>query len=173
MRDLLRVAGAKLAADMLRVLVTGLGAGLLTLAPAAAIGVLIDRIIPSGSWGGLAQFTAVLAALAFAAALLYMLRGTALMRLEGRAAARLDAALWDRLLRLESGFFRPFHGGRTRVQGDDLQPSTRPSLRRVQIEALLSTLFLLPSMALLFYYSAALAWITLGIGGVAVACSDH
>ena len=167
-RELFRSAGANLASDVIRLGAAGMAAGALTLAPAVAVGVLIDRIIPSGGMGPLLRFTAVLAALALAAALLHLLRGTALMRLEGRVAARLDAALWDRLLRLNTGFFRRYTAGELAVRAMSFR-SLRDRVAGAAVGTLLSTLFLLPAVTLLFYYNAALGWLTLGLGLAALA----
>ena len=163
MKALFRAAGGNVAADLARLAAAGIGAGILALAPAVAINLLIGSVIPSGAVGALVQFSTVFIGVAFAAALAHVLRGTALMRLEGRIAARLAAALWDRLLRLKAGFFRDFTAGDLATRAMTFQ-SLRDQVSGAVGEALLSTLFLLPMFGLVFYYDTALGWLTLGLG---------
>ena len=163
MKDLFVVAGGNLAADLARLAVAGIGAGVLALAPAVAVNLLVGSVIPSGDLGSLVQFTAVLAGVAFVAALAHMFRGTALMRLEGRVAARLGAAIWDRLLRLKPGFFRNFTAGDLATRAMAFQ-SLRDRVSGAVADALLSALFLLPMFGLVFHYDAALGWLTFGFG---------
>ena len=163
MTDLFEVAGGNLAADLIRLAAAGLGTGLLGLAPAVAVNLLVGSAIPSGSWASLLQFTAVLAALAVVAALFQMFRGAALMRLEGRVAARLGAALWDRVLRLRTEFYRRFTAGDLATRAMAFQ-SLRDSVSGAAADALVSTFFLLPTFALVFCYDRALGWLTLGFG---------
>ena len=161
--ELLRVGGAKAAAETGRLVVAGLGAGLLGLAPAVAVDLLIGRVIPAGDAAALIQFSAVLVGLAFVAAASHILRGTALMRLEGRLAARLGAAVWDRLLRLRSDFFRRFTAGELVARSMVFQ-EVRDHVSGVTADAVLSTLFVLPAFGLLFYHSAALGWAMVLLG---------
>lgn len=163
MKDLLDVAGGNLAADLIRLAVAGLGAGLLALAPAVAVNLLVGNVIPAGDPASLVQFTAVLVALAFVAAFSHMFRGMALMRLEGRVAARLGAALWDRLLRVRLSFFRRCTAGELATRAMTIQ-ILRDRVSGVAADAFLSMLFLAPTFGLLFFYSTALGWLTLGFG---------
>ena len=163
MKELFDVAGGNLAADLVRLAVAGIGAGVLALVPAVAVNLLIGSVIPSGELGALVRFTAVLAGVAFVAALAHMFRGTALMRLEGRVAARITAAVWDRLLRPKPGFFRGFTAGDLAVRAMAFQ-NLRDRVSGAVADALLSTLFLLPMFGLVFWYDAALGWLTLGFG---------
>ena len=165
LRELFRVGGARAAAETGRLVAAGLGAGLLGLAPAVAVNRLIDRVIPAGDAALLMQFSAVLVGLAFVAAAAHILRGTALMRLEGRLAARLGAAVWDRLLRLRPDFFRRFTSGELTARSMVFQ-EVRDHVSGVTADAVLSTLFVLPAFALLFFHSAALGWSMVLLGVV-------
>ena len=157
MRELLRVSGAKARSEIVRVAALGLAAGLLALAPAVAVNLLIGRVVPAGDAVALIQLTGILLGLAFVAALFHLLRGTALMRLEGRLAARVGAAVWDRLLRLRPEFFRRFDAGDLAARSLVFQ-DVRDHVAGVAADALLSTLFALPAFVLLFYYNTALGW---------------
>ena len=163
MRDLAVVAGGGAASDLLRLAVAGFGAGVLALAPAVAVNLLVGSVIPSGDVSMLIQLSVVLVALAFAATVSHVFRGTALMRLEGRAAARMSAAVWDRLLRIRPSWFRGFTAGELASRAYAFQ-TLRDRVSGAVADASLSALFLLPSFALLFFYDAALGWLSLGVG---------
>ncbi len=159
--DLLRAASAMLATDMTLLVLMGLGAGALTLAPVVAVNWLIGTMIPGGDAAGLFQLSALLTGLAFVSALFHILRGTALMRLEGRLAARFGAVIWDRLMRLRPGFFRRYSTGDLAARAMIFQ-DIRDHVSGVTADGVLSSFFLLPALGLLFFYDAGL--------GLAVAC---
>ena len=117
--------------------------------------------LPGESAAGLFQLSALLAGLAFVSALFHVLRGTALMRLEGRLTARLSAVVWDRLLRLRPDFFRCYSAGELAARSMVFQ-DVRDHVSGVTADGVLSSLFLLPALGLLFFYDAGL--------GLAVAC---
>ena len=165
--DLLRLAGKSMAADFVRFAVAGVLSTMLLLAPAVVIGILADWVIPSSAGSMLAQFAIALVAFALVGVLLQMLQGTAMMRLEGRATARVGAALWDRALGLPTSFFRSFTAGELAVRMAAFQ-ALRDNVSGVVANALLSLLFLLPALGLLFVYDAALAWASLGIAFIAL-----
>ncbi len=149
--------------DLARLAVTGTLAGLVMLAPAVLLGVFADRVLPSGDSGMLGLVTVAMVLLGLTVALLQMLRGTALMRLEGRAAARISAALWDRLLVLPSSFYRRFTVGDLGSRALGFQ-QLRDQVAGVVAAAALSVIFLLPALILLFVYDTVLGWLGLGVG---------
>ena len=167
-RTLLATAAGGGGADLVRVVAAGLAAGILALAPAAGIGALVERVIPSGDGGALLRLALLLVLLAVTAALAHVLRGTAAMRIESRLAARATAALWDRLLRLRTRFYREYSSGEISMRALAFQ-TVRDRLSGATGAALLSVLFLVPSIALVFLYDAVLGWTSLGIGFAALA----
>ena len=170
--DILRLAGKNMAADIGRFLVAGLLASALMLAPAIAVGALADWVLPSASGGMLVQIIIALVAFAVVGLLLQMLQGTAMMRLEARATTRVGAAIWDRTLGLPSSFFKRFTAGDLAVRMSAFQV-LRDQLSGVVANALLSIVFLLPTLSLLFFYDATLALTSLGIAllSLTVACA--
>lgn len=167
LRGLFRVGGAKVRTEVVRLVAAGLGAGVLAMAPAVAVALLIGTVIPSGDVAMLAQFSAVLVGLALVAALAHILRGTALMRLEGQVAARLGAAVFDRLLRLPARFFRDFSAGDLASRALIFQ-DLRDRVSGVAADAVLSTIFVLPALGVIFFFSPALGLATAGVGVVAL-----
>ena len=166
--DLARVAFRRWKGDVVRFVTAGLLAGLAMLVPAVLLGVFADEVAPAGHVGMLAWLTAGMLLLALATGLLEVLEGTALMRLEGRAAARVTGALWDRLLDLPAAFFRDFTSGDLGTRAMAFQ-GLRDQVSGVVTGALLSTVFLLPTFVLLFVYGAATGWLGLAGGLVALA----
>ena len=165
--DLARVAGHGLASSFGRFAVAGLLAALLTQAPAIAIGVLADWVLVSASGGMLLQIMIALALFGVVGMLLEILQGTSMMRLEGRGAARVSAAAWDRLLRLPPSFFRRFTAGDLAIRMGAFQ-LMRDQISGVAANALLSFVFLLPTLAILFAYDVPLALVSIGLAVVMV-----
>jgi ATP-binding cassette subfamily C protein len=94
-------------------------------------------------------------------ALLHLTRSVALIRIEGRMSATLQAAVWDRLLTLPVGFFRGYTAGNLaeRAMGID---AIRQVLSGTTVAALLGIIFSVFNFAILFAYDAVLAgWATL------------
>ena len=160
---LFRFAGRGLGRELIRFVLAGLVVGLLMLVPSILLGVVVDRVIPSGSGWQLLEVSLALALLALLTALLQVLQGTALMRLEALAAARVSAALWDRLLELPQRFFRRYAAGDLALRAMAFQ-GLRDAVSGVVANALLSVIFLLPTFALLFFYSARVGWLGLVLG---------
>ncbi len=157
-QDLLGLARRGLAPNLLRFLIVGILGGLIMLLPAVVIGLIADRIIPAEETGLLYSATAALAAFAVVGALLQILQGMALMRLEGRAASRIEAAFWDRLLRLPSGFLHRYTAGDLAMRGMTFQ-RLRDAVQGVVANSVFAIVFLSPALLLIFFYDAGLGLI--------------
>ncbi len=166
-RQLSRLAFHRAGADLVRLVGAGLLAGLAMLVPAVLLGAFVGQALPSGSLQMLGALTLGAVLIALLLGVLQMFQGTALMRLEGRVAARAGAALWLRMLDLPSGFFRRFTAGDLATRAMALH-ELRDQVSGVVVGALLSVLFLLPTFALLFLYNAALGWLCLALGLVSL-----
>ena len=160
---LFRFAFRGLGIDLARFTAAGLLAGLLMLAPPILLGLLVDHVIPSGSGRQLLELSLCLILLAVLAATLQVLQGTALMRLEALAAARVGAALWDRMLDLPQRFFRRFSSGDLTTRAMAVQ-QLRDQVSGVVGNAVLSVIFLLPTFVLLFLYDTTIGWLGLALG---------
>lgn len=166
--SLLRLSVNRVWGDLARLLGAGVLSGLVSLAPAALLGVFASHVLPSRDSRMLALVTLALALAGLTFALLQMVKGTAMMRLEARAAARISAALWDRMLALPSSFFRRFTIGDLGSRAMGFQ-QLRNHVAGVVGGALLSLVFLLPTFALMFLYDTALGWLGLGMGIISLA----
>ena len=160
---LFRFAFRGLGRELARFILAGLVTGLLMLAPPILLGVLADRVIPSGSGWQLLGLSVSVVLLAVLTALLQIWQGTAMMRLEALAGARVGAALWDRMLGLPQRFFRRFSAGDLTMRAMASQV-LRDQVSGVVASTLLSVLFLLPTFVLLFIYNTRIGWLGLGLG---------
>ena len=163
LKDLYRLVRRGLVADFFRFSIAGLFGSLVMLLPAVVVGFVANEVIPTGEISLLYLVAASLAAVALIGALLHVLQGMALMRLEGRGASRLEAAFWDRLLRLPVSFLRRYPAGDLAMRGMTFQ-TLRDAVRDVIAGAVLSTVFLLPAFFLIFFYDATLGGITVAFG---------
>ena len=142
-------------------LVTLLG-GLLGLATPFATGLLFDSIIPANARRELAQMVAALCGAAVGAAVFSLVRGFAVLRLATTMNARLEAAIWDRLLRLPTSFFRGRQAADLALRADAVN-QMREVVGGTVIGTALAALFGMLNLGLLLYYSWRLALIAVGL----------
>ena len=154
--------------DLARLVGAGVLSGLAMLAPAIFLGAIASQVLPSGDQRSLVMLTAAMVLGGLALALAQMVKGTALMRLEGRAAARISAALWDRMLVLPSSFFRRFTVGDLGSRALGFQ-QLRDRVAGVVAGSMLTLIFLLPASALMLVYDSVLGGLGLGVGAAAIA----
>ncbi len=154
---ILRFAVRGCGRDLARVAVLGLAGGLLGLLTPVATGALFNTIIPSAERDQLWQVTSVLLAGAIATGMFELGRRLSLVRLDGRLGATVQAAVWDRLLSLPLGFFRPYSAGDLAVRAMGID-TMRQTLSGATVTAALGGMFSLSNIGLLFYYGGNLAW---------------
>ena len=165
--DLFRIARRGSAADLVRLVLAGLPVGLIALLPALALGFVADRIVEGSAPGPVYAAVAALAALGLLGALLHVLRGMASMRLGGRVVSRVEAAFWDRMLRLPVGTLSRLPPGDLAMRGMTFE-ALREAAQGVVADGVLSAVFLLPALLLVFFYDAALGGVALALGVVSL-----
>jgi NHLM bacteriocin system ABC transporter ATP-binding protein len=155
-RDIATVAGIALAS------------ALLGMAIPLASGQLFDSVFPAAAYGQMIQLVLVLFIASLVTLLFEATRALAMLRIEGKASTNLQAAIWDRVLGLPVPFFRVYPAGdlATRINGIN---EIRQILSGTMITTLISSLFSLLNVVLLFYYSVRLALVALGLIVLAVA----
>ncbi len=156
--------------DIYLLLATGIAVGLLGLVIPVATGTIFDRIIPDGARSQLGQIIAALFVITGAMMLFQIVQNLAVLRLQGRLGADMQAAVWDRLLNLPVSFFRDYAAGDlgTRVMGIS---TIQQTLSGTVIGAGLAGIFSIFSFFLLFYYDRTLALAATLLVGVAVAAT--
>ena len=150
LRELVRT-GTGLWGDVARFLLAGLLMGLCTLLPAVVAGMMVDLALPADDHGLLYLATGALVAVAVLHALLRVAQGMALMRLEGIASSRMEAAFWDRLLRLPLGFLQRYPAGDIVMRAMVFRV-LRDNVLGVVAGAVVSLVFVLPAFGLIFSY---------------------
>ena len=148
--------------DLRTVVSVGVLGGLTALLTPVLTGVILVRIIPRADvplW--LAALGALLLA-AFGATVFQIVRGLALLRIEGRAEERLQSAMWSRLLSLPAPFFRDFTAGDLADRANGIG-EIRRVLTGAAVQGAIGGIFSVFSLALLFFYSRVLA---LGVCGL-------
>jgi NHLM bacteriocin system ABC transporter ATP-binding protein len=132
-----------------------------------ASGHLFDSVFPAADRRQMVQVVAILFSVSLATLLLETTRSLAMLRIEGRASSNLQAAVWDRVLSLPAPFFRNFTAGdlATRINGIN---QIREILSGTMISTLISGIFSVLTVFVLFYYSVKLALVSVGLVAVAV-----
>ena len=158
--DLLRIALHGSAADLARLVMAGLPAGLIKLLPALALGFVANHVVAGGSAGAIYAVALTLAGFGLLGALLHLFQSSTMMRLEGRSASRVEAAFWDRLMRLPPSILNRHPAGDLAMSGMTFQ-NLRDGLQGVLADSLLSIIFLLPVFGVIFFYDTTLGIIAL------------
>ena len=146
--------------DVLTLLLMGLATAVLGACGPYLIGQAVDNAIPQGERGLLAQVGLGLAVVALAGTAFRLTQAIAAVRLESRLDATLQAALWDRLIDLPSGFFRRYEAGdlAERAFGID---GIRALLSRAGLSGLLGALSSLAYAVVMLLYDVRLAGVAL------------
>jgi NHLM bacteriocin system ABC transporter ATP-binding protein len=161
-RELLRFGLFGGRRDVLTVVMTGIVSALLALIIPIATGLIFNFIIPHARTGELALLGLGLSAAAFAVAAFGVVQRIALLRLESRADAGIQAAVWDRLLSLPSWFFREYEAGDLGDRAMGIA-TIHELMSEAVLASLLAALFSLSSLILLFVYDVGMALVAVGL----------
>jgi NHLM bacteriocin system ABC transporter ATP-binding protein len=165
--DLVRLAISGSRGDVARLFVVGALAGVTAIAAPLAASALFQNVVPSGDRGQLLAICAALVVAAFSSGLFLTTRGILLARIESRADAQVQPALWDRLLGLPLRFFRRYSAGELAGRAMGIN-AMRQLLTGTTIASGLGALFSLFSLGVLFSLDARLASLAAGLVAAAV-----
>jgi ATP-binding cassette subfamily C protein len=154
--DLLVFGMRGAAADLTAIIALGAATGILATVLPVAIGLVFDSVIPGADRSGLLVVSIFLAVAAIASALFELTRSFAVLRLEGRMDAAMQAAVWDRLLGLPVPFFRDYTSGDLAMRSLAIS-HIREKLTGSTLDSMFAGIFSFFSFALMFYYSWRLA----------------
>ena len=148
--------------DVRGIILLSAAISLIGLLPPVAMGWLFNTVIPSAQVNLLWQVGVGLIVMAVATAFLRLARGIAFLRVQTRLDADVQAALWSRLLSLPMGFFRDYTAGDlgTRAMGIS---TIRRALSGYVVTTLVTSLFSITNLLLLFAYSTRLALTAMGL----------
>ena len=153
--DLLKYSLRGLRGDLLRVLILGAASGILGALVPIATKQIVDVAIPQAA-GNLAVALALGLVVAAVSAMLFdVTRQFGVLRIETRLDARVQAAVWDRLLSLPAPFFREYTAGDLAVRAMGIN-TIREMIAGATLSSLLTGGFSVFSFAVIYYYSVQL-----------------
>ena len=165
--DLVTFASKGQRRDLTAMVVIGILGALLGMLPAQATGMLIDRAIPDSDRALLIQMGAALLATALGGAVFQFCQGLLILRVEGYADARIQSAVWDRVLNLAPPFFRRYAVGDLNARIMAIS-QMRQQLSGTTLRTLFTSLFALLNLVLMFVYSPKLAGVACLLAMVAM-----
>ena len=137
----------------------------LGLLPPVITGLVLSEAVPFSETSALLMFGVGLVMIAVGSTLFQLARSIALTRLESFADGTLQAAIWDRLLRLPLAFFRRFETGDLMIKA--MAPTQlRKILSDVALSSTLAALFSPVNFVLMMMYDVRLA---VAAGGLTLA----
>ena len=161
-RDMLRVVHVMCRRDLLRLGWAGGIAALLGLTIPVATDIMISQVIPFADASQLAMLTVAMLAAAFGAAAFNYLRAIAVVRIEMRSDTVLQAAIWDRLLRLPAAFFRQYTAGDLADRAMGVS-NMRQIITDITLSAMLAAVFSSVNVLLIFAYDTRLAIVAVAV----------
>jgi ATP-binding cassette subfamily C protein len=166
-RDLLRFGARGLAPDFRVVAAMGLVTGVFGAITPYLTGRMIDGAIPQGDRSLLLQLGLAMLLTALANAAFKITQSVAVVRVESRMDYALQAALWDRLLDLPSGFFRQFGAGDLAERALGIN-AIRGVLSRAGVSGILGSFSSVAYLVLMLTYNVKLTFVAIGISLVLV-----
>jgi NHLM bacteriocin system ABC transporter ATP-binding protein len=161
LRDIVHFTYTGMGADAVWLLGLGTTIGLLSMLTPLLTGYIFDVLIPSSDRAQVVQLMGALIAVTIATTMFTMARSMAALRLESRADSSLEAAIWDRALNLPATFFKRYTSGDLASRLGAIN-TIREAISGTTLGSILTGVFSLLNITLLFYYDAKLA--ILGVG---------
>ena len=167
-KDILAVVKQGLPLEAARFVLTGLAVGILTFLPAFALATLTRWVTWRENLELLPSLGVALLFVALLGMAMTYLQNSTLLRVEARAATRLSAALWDRLLGVPLNSLRGFSAGELASRAMVFQ-NLRDRASSLVASSLISVVFIFPILFVLLLFDIRLALISLCIGLVSLA----
>jgi NHLM bacteriocin system ABC transporter ATP-binding protein len=146
--------------ELVFILLLAFGGAVLGMLTPQATRWIFDFAIPDADHEILFQFALALIAVACGQAVFQLSQGIITLRIRSGATGRLQAATWDRLLRLPTQFFRRFNTGDL-LNRAMMITEVSQEISGTMLRSLLTGALSLLNLGLLFYYSTKLAIIAL------------
>ena len=147
--------------DFWTIVLVGILGGILGTVIPMITGVLFDYVVPGRIYGQIVWLILILLASSFASFTFQLTRSMALLRLEGRTDMCLESALWDRILKLPSQFFRDYSSGDLAARAEGIS-NIRSVMSGIVINTILAAIFSVFNLVLVFTYNANVGWTVLG-----------
>lgn len=153
--------------DIAAVAVLGTTVGIIGMATPIVTGVIFDSIIPEAARSQMGQIFLILLALAFSSSFFELAKGFSLVRIQGKVNHTVQSALWDRLLALPVPFFRNYSAGDLAKRSLGIT-SIIDMVAGMVLNTVLSSIFSIFNLFLLFYYDYGLALIAVGLTSISL-----
>ena len=165
--DILKFSFSGRFLDIVAIVLCGIAVALLGMVVPQAMAITIDHAIPDADRGLLWQvgFGLVLAALA--TAIFSLAQGFSLIRVETFSDISTQAAMWDRLLNIPVSFYRKYTIGDLQSRVSSIGQMRR-QLGGTMFIKLITGLFALLNLVLLFVYSVKLAVVSTIVGIIVI-----
>jgi len=161
-KDLLAFSFHSLRGDWKGFLFMQLPIGILGFFMPIAMGTILEEVVPNAEKDLLLQFLAALAVTVLAITGFKIVQTIALMRIKLKLNVSVQSAIWDRLLRLPSDFFRSFTSGDLAFRAGGID-TIQQTLTGAVLMAVLSGAFSIATIALLIYYDAMIGLMAFGL----------
>jgi NHLM bacteriocin system ABC transporter ATP-binding protein len=148
--DLVRFGLGRSRADLVLTLLMGALGGALGTAVPLAMSLMFDTVIPGNERGRLLELGLALLAAAAGIAAFRLASDLTTLRVEGRTAGALQAAVLDRILRLPAGFFAGFSSGDLTMR-TLVVDTIRRAITGVVMSSLLAATFSVFNLVVLFH----------------------
>jgi NHLM bacteriocin system ABC transporter ATP-binding protein len=159
------IRGLKL--DGTYIIIAALAGSMIGLLTPMLSGVLFDDVIPQADRSFLWEVFSIMLIIGLVKALLELVRGILLLRVETKSNISIQAGLMDHLLRLPVTFYRRFSAGDLTVRALGIN-AIRQILSNAILTTVLSGAFSIVNLILLFTYDVSLAWVGVGLSFLAI-----
>lgn len=164
---LFRSARHRSTGNIIRLILAGIPGGIFQIIPALALGITVNIVANGNGEESLYIVSLVVISFGLISALLHILQNKSLMHLKDRATSRIEAAFWDRIMRL------PAHDLNIRPTSEiALSAMTFQQIRNSEqltfIESILSMIFMLPILIYICFIDIYLGLVTLIICAVSL-----
>jgi NHLM bacteriocin system ABC transporter ATP-binding protein len=153
--------------DLTRLVAGGLVAALLGLLVPILTGTILGQLVPEAARSLIVDLCVVLIISGLVSAVFTGMQNLAMLRVEGRFDLDVQAAVWDRLLRLPAAFFGRYSTGQLSNAALGIS-AIREAASGVTVQAVLGSIVVLVNLGLLFFYSPLLALLAGGLVLIAV-----
>ncbi|MBW2603979.1 MAG: NHLP bacteriocin export ABC transporter permease/ATPase subunit [Deltaproteobacteria bacterium] len=166
-KDLAKIALSACRRELWTILIVGFCAGLISLIVPVVTNKIISDVIPGNHYGYLYQIMMGLIAAAVGSTLFELFKAIAILRTNFKAEARIQPAIWDRLLKLPIPFFSSTNAGDLSNRANSLIDVSNQIKGTVVITAM-SGIFAAANFFVMFNYHKKLAFCGLGMVAVAL-----
>ncbi len=149
------------------IILAALAGSLIGLLTPVLSGILFDDVIPQADRSFLLEIFCILFVIGIVKALLDLVKGLLLLRVETKSNITVQAGLMDHLLRLPVTFYRRFSAGDLTMRALGVN-TIRQIISNTVLTTILSGTFSVVNIILLFYYSPRLAWVGIGLALLAI-----